>query len=154
MAAFRAHATEVANAHIMTIIDYGLPSNKPRLFVLERDTGEVRSYLVAHGAGSDPGHTGVATIFKNTPDSRATSLGTFVTEAPYTGQHGISLRLKGLDPTNDKAEARAIVIHGASYVRPDLPVLGRSWGCPAVEAELAPKLVKELQGGSLIFASN
>ncbi len=77
-----------------------------------------------------------------------------MTEEPYSGAHGLSLRLKGLDPTNDKAEARAIVIHGASYVRPDVPLLGRSWGCPAVDPHVAGRLVEELKGGSLIYAAN
>ncbi len=65
MAALKAHAVDVTNEHVMAIIDYGLPSNKPRLFVLERDTGRVMSYLVAHGKGSDPDHTGMATTFAN-----------------------------------------------------------------------------------------
>lgn len=154
MEARKAHAVEVTNDHVMAIIDYGLPSNKPRLFVLERDTGRVVSYLVAHGKGSDPEHTGVATVFANSPASHASSLGTYVTKNPYTGEHGLSLRLKGLDPTNDKAEARAIVIHGADYVRPGIELLGRSWGCPAVELQIAPRLVEELRGGSLIYAAN
>ncbi|MFZ1990247.1 MAG: murein L,D-transpeptidase catalytic domain family protein [Alphaproteobacteria bacterium] len=154
MAAYRAHSPYVTNDHVMAIIDYGLPSSTPRLFVLERDTGRVMSYLVAHGVGSDPDHTGVARNFANTKDSRASSLGAYVTESPYTGQHGLSLRLKGLDPTNDNAEARAIVLHGAEYVQPGAPVIGRSWGCPAVEPSVATRLVEELRGGSLLFASN
>ena len=154
MAAFKAHSPDVTNDHVMAIIDYGLPSSTPRLFVLERDTGRVMSYLVAHGMGSDPDHTGVATNFANTKDSRASSLGTYVTGAPYTGEHGLSLRLKGLDATNNNAEARAIVLHGAEYVHEGAPVIGRSWGCPAVEPTVAMRLVEELRGGSLIFAAN
>ena len=154
MSAFKSHSPDVTNDHVMAIIDYGLPSSTPRLFVLERDTGRVMSYLVAHGVGSDPDHTGVATKFANTKDSRATSLGTYVTESPYNGEHGLSLRLKGLDPTNDNAESRAIVLHGAEYVHSGTPVIGRSWGCPAVEPSVASRLVEELQGGSLLFASN
>lgn len=154
MAALKAHAEDITNEHVMAIIDYGLPSSQPRLFVLERDTGRVMSYLVAHGIGSDPDHTGMAKMFANSRDSHASSLGAYVTEDPYTGEHGLSLRLKGLDPTNDNAEVRAIVIHGADYVRPGVPLLGRSWGCPAVEPKVAGRLVDELRGGSLIFAAN
>ena len=153
MAAFREHSPDVTNDHVMAIIDYGLPSSAPRLFVLERDTGRVLSYLVAHGVGSDPDHTGMATNFANTKDSRASSLGTYVTGDPYTGGHGLSLRLKGLDATNDNAEARAIVLHGAEYVHPGT-VIGRSWGCPAVEPSVAGRLVEELKGGSLLFAAD
>jgi len=154
MAAYKAHAADITNSHVMAIIDYGLPSNTPRLFVLERDTGRVVAYLVAHGVGSDPDHTGRATIFANTKESRASALGTYLTLDPYSGGHGLSLRLKGLDPTNDGAEARSFVLHGADYVRPGSAVIGRSWGCPAVELSAADRLVEELRGGALLFATN
>jgi L,D-transpeptidase catalytic domain len=151
LAAMAKHRAEITNLHIMAIIDFGLPSSEPRLFVLERDTGKVMSYLVAHGVGSDPGHTGLATKFSNERNSRASSIGAYLTGEPYEGEHGHSLRLRGLDPTNDNAEARAIVIHGANYVIAGTSLLGRSWGCPAVEPRYVRAIVDELRGGALLF---
>src|SRR5690606_40188967 len=56
--------------------------------------------------------------FSNIPESFQSSLGFYATAEPYYGKHGYSLRLDGLEKgINDKARERAIVIHGADYVR-------------------------------------
>ncbi|MFO1187600.1 MAG: murein L,D-transpeptidase catalytic domain family protein, partial [Alphaproteobacteria bacterium] len=89
----------------------------------------------------------------NEANSRMSSLGAFVTAAPYLGAHGLSLKLIGLEKTNDRAEARAIDLHGAPYVSPDRKVLGRSWGCPAVELHYVKKLIERLKGGALLLAA-
>ena len=74
-----------------------------------------------------------------------------------TGSNGYSLRLRGLEKgVNDNAWDRAIVMHGANYVS-SLAIrafgrLGRSWGCPAVRAEVSKKLINTIKGGSPIFA--
>ena len=82
-----------------------------------------------------------------------TSLGAFVTGADYYGQHGLSLKLHGLEAQNDKAEERYIVIHGASYVSPDRDKMGRSWGCPALEKGVAEELIPILEGGAFVYVS-
>jgi hypothetical protein len=151
MDAFKAHRSEVTDTRYLTIVDYTLPSDEPRLFILDRDTGKVQSYLVAHGRGSDPGFTGMATKFSNTSGSRMSSLGAYVTENTYYGKHGLSLRLDGLDATNSNAYERAIVVHGADYVSPGRSVQGRSWGCPAVEERYASKIIGEIKDGTLLY---
>jgi len=151
MSAFRSHASELHNDRFLTIVDYGLPSNRPRLYVLDRDSGTVASYLVAHGKGSDPDHTGRATYFSNQPGSEASSIGAYLTGDTYVGEHGESLRLIGLDSTNSNAADRAIVLHGAQYVAPSLKVLGRSWGCPAVEQRFVQPIIDHIRSGSLLF---
>jgi hypothetical protein len=67
------------------------------------------------------------------------------------------MRLRGLDAgVNDQAEARAIVVHGASYVDAGvvrkLGRLGRSWGCPAVRLAIAHELIDRIKDGSVLFA--
>jgi hypothetical protein len=67
------------------------------------------------------------------------------------------LRLEGLDEGfNDRARERAIVMHGAPYVNPQigrsLGRLGRSHGCPAVREAVAHELINRVKGGSLLFA--
>ena len=145
----------IKNHEILTVIDYSIRSSEPRLFVFDVPHERLLfRELCAHGKNSGDD---VARYFSNDPGSEATSLGLFVTEDTYIGHNGYSLRLRGLDPgLNDMAEARAIVLHGAYYVSHEaikvLGRLGRSWGCPAVRAEIAHKLIDTIRGGSAIFA--
>ena len=140
---------------LLTVIDYSLPSTEPRLWVLDLAHGKVLFHeLVAHGAGSGEKF---ATRFSNVNDSRATSLGLFLTSETYEGGNGYSLKLKGLDEgINDQAEARHIVMHGAWYVSTDharqYGMLGRSWGCPALPQEDAKPVIDAIKGGSFVFA--
>jgi hypothetical protein len=140
---------------LLTLIDYAKPSTEPRLWVLDLERGRVLyEERVAHGRNSGED---LATSFSNVPESKQSSLGVFKTAGTYTGQHGLSLRLIGLEAgINDQAMDRAIVMHGADYVSTRFirkqGRLGRSWGCPAVRREVARPLVRLLRGGSLIFA--
>lgn len=145
----------IATRPLLTVVDYGLPSTQPRLWVFDLDARRLLYHeLVAHGrnTGDD-----LATAFSNVEGSLQTSLGSFVTGQSYTGRNGYSMRLRGLDPGwNDHAEERAIVVHGASYVDPDvarkLGRLGRSWGCPAVRPAVAHELIDQIKDGSVFFA--
>jgi hypothetical protein len=157
--ALKAHARATAEGHtsrpILTVIDYSLRSRVPRLWVLDLDRQQVLAHeLVAHGngTGSDSAHT-----FSNRPGSNQSNLGTLITGETYTGKHGRSLRLRGIDPgLNDNAEARAIVVHGAEYVNPDigkkLGRLGRSQGCPALGLTAAQRVIDLIRGGTVLFA--
>jgi len=140
---------------LLTVIDYSLPSTKPRLWVLDMAHGRVLFHeLVAHGAGSGDNY---ATRFSNVKDSRQTSLGLFLTGGTYEGGNGYSLKLQGLDRgLNDLAEERHIVMHGAWYVSPEHARghgrLGRSWGCPALSEQVAPSVIDTIKGGSFVFS--
>ena len=110
--------------------------------------------LVAHGEGSG---TTVAVAFSNEIGSHQSSLGLFRTDEVYTGRFGYSLRLSGLEPgINDKARARAIVVHGSSDVShafaAEWGTIGLTWGCPAVPEEVARPIIDSIAGGSAIFA--
>lgn len=140
---------------LLTIIDYSLPSTIRRLWVLDVPRREiVFNELVAHGEGSGDNF---ASRFSNRPGSRRSSLGLFRTEDVYRGEHGVSLRLAGLEPgVNDRASERAIVIHAAPYVSPSMIAargrLGRSWGCPAVEPGVHRRLIERIKGGTPVLA--
>lgn len=144
-----------AKGDLLTVIDYSLPSTEPRLWVLDLERGKVLFHeLVAHGAGSGDK---LATRFSNVNDSRATSLGLFLTADTYEGGNGYSLKLKGLDEgVNDRAEERHIVMHGAWYVSADharqYGMLGRSWGCPALPLTEAKPVIDAIKGGSFVFS--
>ncbi len=139
----------------LTVIDYSKPSSERRLWVFDLKAKElVYEELVAHGQGSG---ANMATEFSNTDESHQTSLGLFVTKDTYVGKNGYSLRLDGLDRgVNDRARARAIVMHGAPYVSEQFVKangrLGRSWGCPAISAAVAKKMIDRVKGGGLVFA--
>ncbi len=145
---YKANRRNIGNQEYLSVIDYTQHSGQKRFYVINMRTGEVERFLVAHGQGSDPSHSGYATRFSNQDDTHATSLGFFRTSDTYDGKHGYSLRLEGLSDTNSNAMDRAIVIHGADYVA----ALGRSWGCPAVEMSVRTHLIDMLRGGSVIFA--
>jgi hypothetical protein len=72
------------------------------------------------------------------------------------GGHGHSMRLEGLDATNNNALSRAIVVHAAWYVNErvigDFGMLGRSQGCFAVADSSLPEIMARLGPGSLIYA--
>jgi hypothetical protein len=139
----------------LTLIDYSRPSVEPRLWVFDLATGDLLfKELVAHGRNTGDN---LATKFSNEMDSRQTSLGLFVTDDPYVGSNGYSLRLDGLDVGfNDRARDRAIVMHGAPYVNEELAAtqgrIGRSWGCPALRTAIASKVIDRIRGGSVIFS--
>ena len=140
---------------LLTVIDYTRPSWETRLWVFDTKRPRVLfSDRCAHGA-----NTGVerAEHFSNVVGSKQTSLGLFLTGDPYVGDNGYSLRLHGLDgDLNSRAYERAIVMHGAPYVSDEFMLMygriGRSWGCPAVSAELAKPLIDTIRGGSLVYA--
>ena len=139
----------------LTVIDFSQPSTSRRLWVYDLRSHELLfNDFVSHGRNS--GHN-MATSFSNEPDSHMSSLGLFRAGESYRGKHGYSLRLDGLEPGfNDRARARAIVIHGAEYVDGAMAAsqgrLGRSLGCPAVRPELARPLIDAVKDGGFVFA--
>lgn len=144
--------SEIKNERYLSVIDYRAPSNVPRYFLIDTTDMSAQAFLVAHGRGSDPDYDGMADQFSNIEGSKMTSLGAFVTGKTYYGAHGLSLKLKGLSPQNDLAEQRLIVIHGADYVNAGRGVLGRSWGCPALERDVADRVIPLIKGGSFLYA--
>lgn len=146
---------------LLTVIDYSLPSSERRLWVVDPRTSEVLFHeFVAHGRGSaDPSNPDLAVRFGNAPSSKRTSLGTFLTGDTYTGEHGHSLELDGLERgVNDLARRRRIVIHPADYVGAEFRRrsggrVGRSFGCPALDPSVAVKLIDRIRGGSVIVAA-
>ncbi len=94
--------------------------------------------------------------FSNTPKSCQSSLGFYKVSEPYYGQHGLSLRLDGLDNGfNHLARERAIVMHTADYAHPEFirqnGRMGRSFGCPVLPAESFKKISGCISGNSLLF---
>ena len=157
LAALDTHSAYVLDRDRIGLVDFGAHSRESRFHLVDVAGGRIeRSWLVAHGNGSDPIATGMLQRFSNEPGSNATSRGAYVTSATYYGKHGISQRVIGLDPTNNMALGRAIVIHGASYVDPALIArqgrIGRSQGCFAVEPGEIAAVMERLGAGRMIYA--
>lgn len=150
------HADAFALRDRLAIVDFDAPSKDPRLHIVDLIGGQTSSYLVSHGRGSDPDHSGWLQKFSNEFNSLASSSGAFKTDDMYFGQHGRSMRLLGLDSQNNNAESRAIVVHGADYVSEDHVAAwgkcGRSEGCFAVAPHIVPQVLGMLGPGRMIYA--
>lgn len=146
---------QVENPDVLTVIDFNMPSNKKRLWVIDLKSDKVlMNAYAAHGKGSG---TTYAEDFSNSPNSHATSLGVYKTLTTYYGHHGRSLRLEGLEKgINSNAYKRNIVVHSAKYVTPSFVKqnnrAGRSWGCFAMNPAITNKFMSITKGGSIIFA--
>ncbi len=140
----------------VALADFTVASKDLRFHIVDLISGQSWSYLVAHGKGSDPEHTGYLQRFSNEMGSLATSEGAYKTGDIYFGVHGRAMRLVGLDGTNDLADPRAIVIHGAPYVSENQIAtwgkLGRSEGCFAVAPHMLDAVVSLLGPGRLLYA--
>ena len=138
------------------IVDFSLPSNERRFHVVDLRSGQVESFRVAHGQGSDPNHNGFLDRFSNEFGSYASSNGTYTTGDYYHGKYGLSMKTRGLDWSNYNAEPRAIVIHNAWYAEPGVIAqhgkLGRSQGCFAFSREDQWPVMRKLAGGRMIYA--
>jgi hypothetical protein len=141
---------------VVGIADFSRPSWEPRLHFANLENGTVRSFLLAHGKGSDAGHTGWLQNFSSQYGSLATSRGAYLTCEWYTGKYGTSIRLVGLDPDNSTALDRLIVMHSAWYVDsamiPKWGKIGRSDGCFAMSPTDFNEALWHLSGGRLLFA--
>lgn len=103
------------NNHKLTIIDYSLPSNKKRMWLIDMDkkTVDLNTY-VSHGAKSGDK---IAKEFSNKIRSNKSSIGVMKTGKTYTGHKGLSLHLYGLEEDfNSNVYRRHVVIHGTQYV--------------------------------------
>lgn len=139
---------------LISICDFSLSSNVKRLWIIDLKQSRVLVHsLVAHGQGTGEEF---AVNFSNTENSHQSSLGFFVTEETYIGDNGYSLKLNGMDAGyNDAAYSRAIVMHGADYVCDSYiksnKRLGRSWGCPAVPANMAKGIINTIKNKTCLY---
>jgi hypothetical protein len=143
----------ISNSTVLTVCDFSQPSDHKRMYIIDVSNARVLlTTYVAHGKNSGLTY---AKRFSNRPESLQSSLGFYVTKGTYFGEHGLSLRLSGQDRGfNDKAEARAVVVHGADYIgsqHSGAAYMGRSFGCPAVPSTVAPKVINLIKNGTCLF---
>lgn len=145
---------KLLNDSVIAIIDFSLPSNMKRLYILDLHNYKVLfNTLVAHGKNSG---REMANSFSNQFASYKSSTGFFITGETYNGNNGYSLKLNGLERgVNDNAYERGIVLHGAHYVSPSYVAaqgyIGRSEGCPAVPENMSGPIIDEIKEGTCLF---
>ena len=145
---------EINKKELLSIIDFSKSSNKKRFFILDlKKQKTIFEEYVAHGT-----NTGVvfATSFSNKRHSNQSSLGFYLTGRTYKGRNGFSLKLHGKEQKfNSNAYQRGVVIHGANYVNESFIKkngrLGRSFGCPAVDANINKDIINYIKNGSCLF---
>ena len=139
---------------ILTIVDFSLSSTARRLWVIDMSKNKILlQTVVSHGRNSG---NEFAQKFSNTINSNMSSLGFYKTGETYSGKHGFSLRLDGLEKGyNDLARERAIVMHGADYAAESLAQkqgrLGRSLGCPAIPQNIKKELIDLIKDETCLF---
>ena len=148
------NAGKFCGQHLLSIIDFTKPSSQKRLFIIDLQEEKILfNTYVAHGQNSG---TLYAEKFSNKLSSFQSSLGFYETKETYIGKHGYSLQLNGLEKgINDKADERAIVVHGAAYVSEGMinmqGYIGRSWGCPAIPEKLSKPIIDKIKDGTCLF---
>ncbi|RYG26522.1 MAG: murein L,D-transpeptidase catalytic domain family protein [Chitinophagaceae bacterium] len=144
----------LTNSSVLAIADFSQPSTNKRLYILDLKQYKILfQTLVAHGRNSGKE---LATSFSNQPSSYKSSPGFYITGETYTGKHGYSLKLNGVEKgINDNAYNRAIVVHGANYVDESYAsaqgYIGRSQGCPAVPQKQAQTIINTIRDNSCFF---
>jgi len=126
----------------LIIIDYSRPVYAKRLWVLEAATGKV--ILTAHVAHAWNSGFLYAKRFSNTPGSKRSCLGAFLTGKSFQSRFGKAMRIKGLEKEfNDKAEERGIWFH-ASY-------FPWTWGCFGTLPSVNRKIIALTENNSFLY---
>lgn len=139
---------QVNDSSYLTICDFTQSAKQKRFYLIDiKDDKVLLNTYVAHGHNSGGEY---ATRFSNRLRSKQSSLGFYITGNTYVGEHGLSLRMEGMEPGfNDKAYRRAIVLHGASYIGNGSA--GRSYGCPAVPKNESKRIINTIKNGTCLF---
>ena len=122
----------------IAIADYTKVALHKRLYIVNIHSGEVKSYLVAHGVNSGKKY-GRVLASGDAKGSLKTPSGFFkvgMKEGITTKKRYKYLHVDGLEAKNRNAKKRQILLHTAWYVAS----AGRSFGCFAIE----PKDKKEI----------
>ncbi len=145
---------KLTNTRYLSLVDFTLASNKNRFFLIDMEEKKViKKSIIAHGRNSGGL---LATKFSNESESKMSSLGFFTTGAIYDGKYDYSMKLHGLEYSNDNVFERGVVVHSADYATKEFlkkngNVLGRSYGCPALPHKGYKDIVDIINGGSCFF---
>ncbi|MCK5690937.1 murein L,D-transpeptidase catalytic domain family protein [Myxococcota bacterium] len=146
----------------LTLIDYSLPANKPRMWIIDmRKNKLLAQHFVTHGKKSnDPNNAAMATQFSDKSGSNKTSLGTYIIGNSYDGNYGgpgESTFVRGLeDGLNKNANDRTIRIHPWPNVSDEAAEkynnIATTEGCFGINEEHAREMVGMVRNGSVMLA--
>jgi hypothetical protein len=132
------------NTEYAFIINMGMRSGLKRFFIVNlRYMCVENSGLVTHGRGDEKIYTGTRQ-YSNREGSNCTSLGKYKVGKAYQGFFGLAFALDGLEPSNNRAKDRKIVLHSMHCI-PETPgenPICLSEGCPAVSDAFLPEIKK------------
>ncbi len=149
---------------LIVVVDFAKHSREPRLYRIDLRNGDGLDspIRVAHGIGSDPNDDGIVDAFGNVQDSLMSSLGAARGGEIYVGINGLSLRLDGLEPSNNAMRARDIVVHSYTptlqrYFNYELLAMrggrpGTSEGCFVVEPDKRDWIMDTLADGGFLYS--
>jgi len=142
------------------LVNFDIHSGKQRLFVWDYAADTILfSSLCAHGMGRNS--TVEKPVYSNDEGSYCSSLGRYKIGISSYSQYGINIhyKLHGLEPTNNNAFKRIVVLHSHSPI-PDRDIyprhlpLGFSLGCPVISDAAMSKtdsLLKESKKSLLLW---
>ncbi|MCY9861259.1 murein L,D-transpeptidase catalytic domain family protein [Vibrio coralliirubri] len=154
---FKLHKLLGGDAERIIIVDFSLPSEENRFFIINVNQQKIEhATLVSHAIKSG---FRKPYQFSNTIGSNMSSVGRFVVGEMYSGKNGLSVRIDGMDKgVNDNARQRYIVIHGATYSEFEFfeknGQLGRSEGCFAIPMSLHETIIPKLASGTPMYVYN
>ncbi len=145
------------NENIYFLVDLGKHPGLKRMYVYDIQNNTASdSMLVTHGAcdvnSSNPDKWKKAK-FSNVPESHCSSKGKYQIGKRDYSSWGIHIKywIKGLEPSNDNAVDRVVVLHSWEAV-PDEEVypepIALSWGCPAISNKEMRKIDQKIQAES------
>lgn len=103
------------NEDYCIMVDYGIPSGTPRVFVWSfKEEKVVSQTYTMHGPGK--GSTAKQPVFSNENGSKCSTLGHFAVTKVHGNVQKRGFRLNGLDPDNNNAYSRGIMIHNSIWV--------------------------------------
>lgn len=172
---------KIQNQRYITINDMNKSIFDARMFVLDLDTGKVKTYFTSHGSGGNKGveeSGAMAAESSNVDGSYASPRGFFITGARVNGSSDpkqrwkFSMKMHGLqEGVNDKSYSRAIIMHSFPDVpnevatsedaKPNLRTDPRDFylskGCTMVGPKVADEIINTIKapnsssGGSLYY---
>jgi hypothetical protein len=142
------------NTDFCILVDMGTHSGVERLVVWDfKNDSIIKAGLVSHGCGvrswgSDD--TKESPVFSNLNNSHLSSIGKYAIGSRAWSNWGINIKywLKGLEPTNNNAVNRVIVLHGWDAVSDNVVFpqgTPEGWGCPAVSNNMMKFLDSKLR---------
>jgi hypothetical protein len=147
--AFRFCQQNRYNSDFCVLIDFSLHSGVKRLFIWNFQHDSIAgSFMVSHGCGDNPwgfDRSRENPLFSNRAESHCSSLGKYRIGEKGGSSFGIGIKylLHGLEPSNNNALTRAIVLHSWDWVTDEERYprgTSEGWGCPAVSNDAMRKL--------------